>query len=100
MAEDHREQTFGIAAGAGELVGMADARRLDLDQHLAELRTFEIDRLDLELPSRSFLRPASRCADGGSGKYQFLPAAGPIALDQPTAAVGMSSMFPTPWPAV
>jgi hypothetical protein len=49
MAEDHREQAFGIAARARELVGMANARRLDLDQHLAELRPFEVDFLDLEV---------------------------------------------------
>ena len=48
VAEDHREEALGIAAGARELVGVADARRLDLDQHLAELRPFEIDGLDLE----------------------------------------------------
>ena len=47
MAEDHREQAFGIAARARELVGVADARRLDLDQHLAELRSFQVDFLDL-----------------------------------------------------
>jgi hypothetical protein len=49
MAEDHREQALGIAAGARELVGVADARRLDLDQHLAELRPFEVDFLDFEI---------------------------------------------------
>src|SRR5882672_4250098 len=41
MAEDHRKEPFGIAAGTRELVGVADARCLDLDQHLAELRPFE-----------------------------------------------------------
>ena len=49
MAEDHREEALRIAAGARELVGMADARCLDLDQHLAELRPFEVDGLDFEL---------------------------------------------------
>ena len=34
VAEDHREQPLGIGARAGELVGVADAGRLDLDQHL------------------------------------------------------------------
>jgi hypothetical protein len=48
MAEDHREQPLGIAARAGELVGVADARRLDLDQHLAKLRALEIDGFDDE----------------------------------------------------
>jgi len=49
MAEDHREEPFGIAARACELVGVADARCLDLDQHLAELRPFQIDFLDLQI---------------------------------------------------
>ena len=35
MAEDRREQAFGIGARAGEFVGVADAGGLDLDQHLA-----------------------------------------------------------------
>ena len=37
MAEDRRERPSGIGAGERELVGMADAGRLDLDQHLAGL---------------------------------------------------------------
>src|SRR6185295_3761753 len=49
VAEDHREQPLGIAARAGELVGVADARRLDLDHHLAELRSLEVDGFDDEL---------------------------------------------------
>jgi hypothetical protein len=49
VAENDREEAFRIAAGAREFVGMADARCLDLDQHLAEFRPVEIDRLDLEL---------------------------------------------------
>ena len=35
VPEDDREQALGVCARAGELVGVADARRLDLDQHLA-----------------------------------------------------------------
>jgi len=49
MAEDHGEQALGISAGPRELVGVTHTRRLDLDQHLAELRPFEIDGLDLEV---------------------------------------------------
>jgi len=40
MTEDHREQSFRIGAGSGELVGMADAGCLDLDQYLASLGAF------------------------------------------------------------
>jgi hypothetical protein len=35
VAEDGGEQALRIAAGEGELVGVADAGGLDLDQHLA-----------------------------------------------------------------
>ena len=35
MAENDREQSFRIRSGAREFVGVADAGRLDLDQHLA-----------------------------------------------------------------
>ena len=38
----------GIGAGNREFIGMADAGRLDLHQHLALLRTFEIDFDDLQ----------------------------------------------------
>ena len=46
VAEDRREQALGIGARARELVGVADAGRLDLDEHLAGLRAFELHRLD------------------------------------------------------
>jgi len=32
MAENRREQSFGIGAGQGEFVGVADPGRLDFDQ--------------------------------------------------------------------
>lgn len=35
VAEDGGKQTFGIGARQGELVGVADAGRLDLDQNFA-----------------------------------------------------------------
>ena len=50
----------GSAPEQRELVGVADAGRLDLDQHLAGLRAFEVDRLDGE-------RLAGLPRDGGPG---------------------------------
>jgi hypothetical protein len=35
MAEDRREQSFGIGAGQREFIGVADADGLDFDQHFA-----------------------------------------------------------------
>jgi hypothetical protein len=46
VAEDHREQPLGIGPRARELVGVADAGRLDLHQHLARLRPFQVDFFD------------------------------------------------------
>jgi hypothetical protein len=43
MAEDRREQPLGIGARQREFVGVADARGLDLDQHFALARPFELD---------------------------------------------------------
>ena len=40
-----REQALGIGARARELVGVADAGGLDLDQHLARPRALELDLL-------------------------------------------------------
>jgi hypothetical protein len=48
VPEDRREQAFRIGARARELVGVAHAGGLDLDQHLAGLRTIERHRRDLE----------------------------------------------------
>src|SRR5690606_20564325 len=48
MAEDGRERAFRVVARQGEGVGVADAGRLDLDQHLARLRPLELDRVDLQ----------------------------------------------------
>ena len=52
MAEDRREQALRIGAGEREVVGVADAGRLDLDQHLAGLRPVELDGHDLERLAR------------------------------------------------
>ena len=46
MAEDRGKQALGIGAGAGELVGVADAGGFELDQHLARARPVEANRLD------------------------------------------------------
>src|SRR5882762_4366214 len=46
VAENRREQTLGVGARAREFVGMADAGRLDLDQHLAGLRPLQLHGLD------------------------------------------------------
>ena len=42
MAHNGREQAFRISAGDGEFIGVANARCLDLDQHLAEFRALQI----------------------------------------------------------
>ena len=52
VAEDRREQAFGIRAGARELIGVADAGGLDLDQHFAGPRTVEIHGDDFERLAR------------------------------------------------
>ena len=65
MAEDRREQPFGIGARQRELVGVADAGRLDLDQHLAGLRAFEVDLHDLQ-------RLGLFHGDGGAGLHRLL----------------------------
>ena len=43
MAEDRGKQALGVGARQSELVGVADAGRLDLDQNLAGTRAFELD---------------------------------------------------------
>ena len=43
VAEDRGEQAFRIGARERELIGVADAGGLDLDQHLAGPRAFEVD---------------------------------------------------------
>ena len=60
MAEDRREQPFGVGARQRELVGVADAGGLDLDQHLAGLGPFELDVHDRE-------RLGLLQCDGGAG---------------------------------
>src|SRR5438067_13454614 len=48
MAHDRREEAFRIGSGDCEFISVADAGRLDLDQHLAFARAFEIDLDDFK----------------------------------------------------
>ena len=52
VPEDCRKEPFRIGARAGELVGMADAGRFDLDQHLAFARAVEINGFDAQRRAR------------------------------------------------
>ncbi len=60
VTEDRRKQTLGIGARAREFVGVADAGRLDLDQHLAGLRPRQLHGFDGQ--GRSCL-VSHRCAN-------------------------------------
>ena len=46
MAEDRREQAFRVGARQRVVIGVADAARLDLHQHLAGTRPIELDLFD------------------------------------------------------
>src|SRR5438105_2021591 len=48
MAEDRRKEPLRITAGQSEFVGMTNAGRLDLDQHLSILGAVELNSLYLE----------------------------------------------------
>src|SRR5713101_6783695 len=52
VAENRREQALGVGTRAREFVGMADAGRLDLDQHFAGLRSLQLHGLDGEWCAR------------------------------------------------
>jgi hypothetical protein len=65
VAEDRREQTFRVGARERELVGVADAGGLDLDQHLAVSGSVEFDLHDLE-------RLALLDGDGSAGFHDVL----------------------------
>src|SRR5262249_50683063 len=60
MAEDGRKQAFGVGAGQGELVSVADTSSLYLNKHLAGLGAFELDLRDDE-------RLGLLQCDGGAG---------------------------------
>src|SRR5262249_11758268 len=49
MTEDRWQQTLRVRARTRELVGVADARGLDFDKHLAGARPFKIDGFDDKL---------------------------------------------------
>ncbi len=48
MPEDRGKQPFGIGTRERELVGVADAGRLDLDHHLASFWPVKVDLHDLQ----------------------------------------------------
>ncbi len=66
MAENGGEQPFRIGARQGEIVGMANPGRLDLDQHLTGPRAFE-------LYGHDFQRFAGLCGDGGASVHGVSP---------------------------
>ena len=89
VAQDGREQAFGIVARAGELVGVADAGGLDLDHHLALFRAFEVDL-------HHFQRAARLQRYGGTGFHRQSPIRSDIPSGQqgPQAApVQLCSFF-------
>jgi hypothetical protein len=57
MAEDGGEDAFRVGAGQRVVIGVADAGGLDLDQHFAGARAFQIDFFDGQgrLPARRLL---------------------------------------------
>ena len=66
MAENGGKQALRIGAREGEIVGVADARRLDFDQDLAVAGAFEIDL-------RHFHWLSSSDGDGGPGLHRCPP---------------------------
>ena len=71
VSEDRREEPLGIGARERVGVGVTDAGRLDLDQHLAGARPVELDGLDGERLSgawataaRIFIGSSSSSAHG------------------------------------
>ena len=62
VAEDGREDAFRVGARQRVVVGVADAGGLDLDQHLAGARAFEVDGFDRQ-------GRAGFPGDGGTGLH-------------------------------
>jgi hypothetical protein len=85
MAEDRREDAFGIGARQGEFVGVADAGGLDLDQNLALFRVVEVHFHDLK-------RFAGGNGNGGTGA-QVPPALPP---DDACGAPGLQGLVGQP----
>src|SRR6185503_15381556 len=80
VAEDRRKEPLGIRARARELVGVADAGCLDLDQDLPGLRTLEAHRLDGQRLSRpvrygrsDFHRPSLPAASPSASSFMKNP---------------------------
>ncbi len=65
VAEDGGKQAFRVGAREREFVGVANAGRLDLDQHFAGARAVELDR-------RHFQRLAGRISHGGANIHAIL----------------------------
>ncbi|MNE81220.1 hypothetical protein D3C80_1778530 [compost metagenome] len=66
VAENAREYALGVQTVQRIGVSVADARRLDLDQHLARARPLQIDLDDLE-------RAFGFERDGGAGFHDVGP---------------------------
>ena len=73
MAEDRWKQPFGIVAGQGEGVGVANPGRLDLDHHLPRLRAIQVYSVDDK-------RLARLDGDGGDGFQRAAPWIIPAAI--------------------
>ena len=63
VAEDRREQPFAVEPGERISVGVANARRHDLDQNIAGSGAIEVDLDDLE-------RTFGFESDGGTGLHR------------------------------
>ena len=66
VAHDRWKKPFGIGAGNGEVVGMADAAGLDLDEDLTLLGALDVDLDDFQL------FPGFE-GDSGATFHDFLP---------------------------
>ena len=62
MAEHAGEEPFGVCAGEGVIIRVANAGGFDFDQHFARLRAFEIEFDD-------FQRLFGGKSDGGAGLH-------------------------------
>jgi hypothetical protein len=65
MAEDCRKQALRIGARQSEIVRVADAGRLDLDQNLASPRAFQLHGHD-------FQRFSSLNGNGGANVHRLI----------------------------
>src|SRR5690606_7007974 len=95
VAENRREEPLRIGAGERELVGVADAGRLDLDEHLEGLRPLELDGGDLERLSRlegdggtDIHQGQSPVGWGGEGSQVGPRPTSPSAESPPAGSVG------------